>query len=132
MPVTFNEACVQGKRSCKREREICVVQRNRTWVWVCVSLLNQSPVHSYLCVCVCHESARHFFSLRGLLRRLLDVVIWEYNTIFNTKYFIINSKILSYVVAIVQRRQHTYTYIHTQEAIDGRVMMTETHTHAYP
>ena len=44
-----------------------------------------------------------FFSLRGLLRMLHDVVIWEYNTIFNTKYFIINSKILPYVVAIVQQ-----------------------------
>ena len=33
------------------------------------------------------------FSLCGLLRRLHGVVVWEYDTIFNTKYFIINSKI---------------------------------------
>ena len=32
-----------------------------------------------------------------------DVDMWEYNTIFNTKYCIISSKILPYVVAIVQR-----------------------------
>ena len=53
------------------------------------------------------------FFLSRLLRRLHGVVVWEYNTIFNTKYFIINSKILAYVVAIVQRCWHTYTYIHT-------------------
>ena len=40
-PVACNAACVQEKRSCKRESEICVVQRNQTWVWVCV--------------CVCHH-----------------------------------------------------------------------------
>ena len=40
---------------------------------------------------------------RGLLRWLHGVVVWEYDIIFNTKYFIINSKILPYVVAIVQR-----------------------------
>ena len=33
------------------------------------------------------------FSLCGLLRILHSVVVWEYDTIFNTKYFIINSKI---------------------------------------
>ena len=37
-PIACNAVCVQEKYSCKCEREICVLQRNQTWVWVCVCL----------------------------------------------------------------------------------------------
>ena len=64
--------------------------------------------------------------LNGLLIRLHDIVMWEYETIFNTKYFIINSKI----TALCNRnRLPVLTYIHTQVAVYCRGEMTETHTY---
>ena len=56
--VVCNNACVQGKRTCKHEGEIYVCASNaaRIWVWVCVSSSTKSPVDSYLCVCVCYRS----------------------------------------------------------------------------
>ena len=33
------------------------IKRGYGCVYVCVSSLNKSPVHSYLCVCVCNGSA---------------------------------------------------------------------------
>ena len=70
----------------------------------------------------------------GLLRRLSGVVVWEYNTIFNTKYFIINSEgtalcrsNCSAVLAFI----YIHTYIHTQVAINGRVIMADTHSPAH-
>ena len=44
---------MQEKRSCKREREICVLQRNQTWVWVCVLIKQISSTQLLVCVCVC-------------------------------------------------------------------------------
>ena len=66
-----------------------------------------------------------------LLVRLHGIVVWEYNTIFNTKHFIINSKI----TALYSRNRSavlTYIYIntHTQVAAYWRVKMTD--THPYP
>ena len=67
-----------------------------------------------------------------LLIRLNGVVVWEYEIIFNTKYFIINSKLTalhscnpSSVLNI-----HIATYIHTQVAVYWRVKIID--THPYP
>ena len=60
------------------------------------------------------------------LIRLHGVVVWEYDTIFNTKYFIINSKITALCNC---KHSAMLAYIHTQVAVDGRVMMPDTHIH---
>ena len=46
-PVVCNAACVQRKRSCKREGETCVCATNQARAWVCVCV----------CVCVCLSSS---------------------------------------------------------------------------
>ena len=65
---------------------------------------------------------------RGLLRRFHGVVVWEYDTIFNTRYFIINSEI----TVLSNRTRSAVLHIRTQVAVSGRVMLPDTHTHAYP
>ena len=63
MQVACKAACVQGKRSCKREGEMCLCQQSSVGmgmgVCMCASSINKSPVYSYLCVCecVCNGSA---------------------------------------------------------------------------
>ena len=53
------------------------------------------------------------FSLCGLLRRLHGVVVWEYDTIFNTKYFVISSKITALCSQSFSGvSMHIHTYIH--------------------
>ena len=53
-PVVCSAACVQGKRSCKREREICVVHATkRGYGYVCVIIKKISSTQLLVCVCVC-------------------------------------------------------------------------------
>ena len=49
--VACNAACVQGKRSCKHEVEICVCASNQAWalVWVC-AIINLLSSKQLLCV----------------------------------------------------------------------------------
>ena len=71
-----------------------------------------------------------FLSLRGLLRRLYGVVIWEYNTIFNTKYFIISSK----PVVLCNRNRSVvlaYIYLHTHTRSYRRESDDDRHAHTY-
>ena len=62
-PVTCNAACVQGKRSCKREWEICVFASNQAWAWVwvcvcvCVTIKQISSIQLLMCVRVYNGSA---------------------------------------------------------------------------
>ena len=79
------------------------------------------------------------FLCEGLLAdylfiRLHGVAVWEYETIFNTKYFIINSKIID-LCSCNRTAVLTYTYIHThthtQVAVYWRGESTNTHTHTH-
>ena len=70
-----------------------------------------------------------------LLIRLHGVIVWEYEAIFNTKYFIIIGKItlmLSQTFNGINIRIHTNT--RTQVAVYWRCEMADTHTyiHFYP
>ena len=77
-----------------------------------------------------------WFSLCGAIGKLyIDKVawcnLWEYGTIFNMKYFIINNNI----AALCSRNRLavlTCTYIHKQVAVYWRVKMTHTHTYTFP
>ena len=67
------------------------------------------------------------FSLSGLLRRLHGVGVWEYGTVINTKYFIINSKI----TALCNRNRSAvlaYIYIHTHTSCCRRESDYDRHT----
>ena len=75
-----------------------------------------------------------WFSLCGLLRRLHGVVVWEYDIIFNTKCFIIYSKISSLcnrnrsvVLAYIWR--HTHTSSCRRESDDDRDTHTQIHVY---
>ena len=57
MPVACNAACVQGKRSCKRQREICVCASHQAWAWVRVCVIITQISSTQLLVCVCNGSA---------------------------------------------------------------------------
>ena len=52
-----NAACVQRKRSCKCEGEICVSANNqvgaRVWVYICVCVIIKQISSTQLLVCVC-------------------------------------------------------------------------------
>ena len=68
--------------------------------------------------------------MRGLLRRLHGVVVLEYDTIFNTKYFLINSKMLPYAVTIVYGVSiHIRTYTHKKFSTEEWWWQTHTHIH---
>ena len=64
-----------------------------------------------------------------LLIRLHGVVVLEYETIFNTKYFIINGKTTA---LCSQNRSAVLTYIATQVVVYWRVKMTFTYKHPHP
>ena len=54
--VACNAACVQGKRSCKHEGEICVCASNEAWIWVWVCVIINQISSRQLLVCVCYRS----------------------------------------------------------------------------
>ena len=115
--------CLYTRKIKSRHVCVCGVCAWCVCVWcVCVCVCG-------VCVwCVCVWCV--WFSLSGLLRRLHGVVVWEYDTIFNTKYFIINSKITALCNC---KHSAMLAYIHTsscrQESDDA--VLTHTHTHAY-
>ena len=68
-----------------------------------------------------------------LLIRLLGVVVWEYEMVFNTKNFIINSKI---IVLCSCNRSVVLTYIYKPTCVsscwlESEVKMIHTHTHPH-
>ena len=92
---------------------------NARTICVCVRAHVRLRVGMSVCMCVCPASSLS-------CQQLLVCMGIRYH--FNTKYFIINSKI----TALCNRnRSAVLAYIYTQVAVDSRVMMPDTHTYTH-